>query len=133
MKALVDRIRAKIRGVRVIGATVTTSRGSSIPGYGGVDTDNRRHALNELVRKPGLFDGVIDFDGVTADPQTGELRAGVRAGLHDRRGGRQAAPEPRRIPGHGRRGGPARPGAAYPTATSPPARPAAPGGACRRA
>ena len=75
MKALVERIRAKLRGVRVVGATVTTSRGSSIQGYGTVDTDNRRHALNDLIRKPGLFDAVIDFDSATADPQTGELRA----------------------------------------------------------
>ena len=74
MKALVDRIRAKFRGVKVIGGTVTSSRGSTIPGYGTVDTDNRRHALNDAIRKPGLFDGVIDFDAATVDPQTGELR-----------------------------------------------------------
>ena len=74
MKALADRIRAKFKAARVIGATVTTSRGSPNPGYGTVDTDNRRHALNDLIRKPGLFDAVIDFDSVTTDPQTGELR-----------------------------------------------------------
>ncbi len=75
IKTIVDRVRAKLHGVRVVGATVTTSRGSSLQGYGTVDTDNRRHALNDLIRKPGLFDAVIDFDSVTADPQTGELRA----------------------------------------------------------
>ena len=74
MKALADRIRAKVKGVRILGATVTSSRGSPNPGYGTVDTDNRRHALNDLIRKPGLFDAVIDFDSVTVDPQTGELR-----------------------------------------------------------
>ncbi len=74
MKAIADRIRAKFKGVRLVGATVTTSRGSPNPGYGTVDTDNRRHALNDLIRKPGLFDAVIDFDSVTTDPQTGELR-----------------------------------------------------------
>ena len=74
MKAIADRIHAKFKGVRVVGATVTTSRGSPNPGYGTVDTDNRRHALNDLIRKPGLFDAVIDFDSVTTDPQTGELR-----------------------------------------------------------
>ena len=74
MKAITDRIRAKFKGVRVLGATVTTSRGSPNPGYGTVDTDSRRHALNELIRKPGLFDAVIDFDSVTIDPKTGELR-----------------------------------------------------------
>jgi lysophospholipase L1-like esterase len=71
---IVDRIRAKIKGVRVVGATVTTSRGSPNPGYGTVDTDNRRHQLNDIIRKPGLFDSIIDFDSVTVDPQTGELR-----------------------------------------------------------
>ena len=74
MKAIADRIHARFKGVRVVGATVTTSRGSPNPGYGTVDTDNRRHALNDLIRKPGLFDAVIDFDSVTTDPQTGELR-----------------------------------------------------------
>ena len=74
LRTLTDRIRAKFKGVRVVGASVTSSRGSPIPGYGTVDTDNRRHALNDLIRKPGLFDAVIDFDSVTVDPQTGELR-----------------------------------------------------------
>jgi lysophospholipase L1-like esterase len=74
MKAIVDRIRAKFKGVRVVGATLTSSRGSSNPGYGTVDTDNRRHALNDLIRKSDLFDAVIDFDAATIDQQTGELR-----------------------------------------------------------
>jgi lysophospholipase L1-like esterase len=74
MRDIVDRIRAKIKGVRVVGATLTTSRGSPNPGYGTVDTDNRRHQLNDMIRKPGLFDSIIDFDSVTVDPQTGELR-----------------------------------------------------------
>ena len=74
LKALTDRIRAKFKGVRVIGATLTSSRGSPLPGYGTVDTDSRRHTLNDLIRKPGLFDSVIDFDAATLDPQTGELR-----------------------------------------------------------
>ncbi|WP_158745582.1 GDSL-type esterase/lipase family protein [Acidisphaera sp. L21] len=75
VRAGVERIRAKIKGVRVFGATLTSSRASTAPGYGTADTDNRRHALNDLIRKPGLFDAVIDFDGVTVDRQTGELRA----------------------------------------------------------
>ena len=74
MKALADRIRAKFKGVRVVGATLTSSRGSPVPGYGTVDTDTRRHTLNDLIRKPGLFDAVIDFDSATVDTQTGELR-----------------------------------------------------------
>ena len=74
MRGVVDRIRAKLKGARVFGATLTSSRSSSLPGYGSVDTDNRRHALNDLIRKPGLFDAVVDFDAATLDPRTGELR-----------------------------------------------------------
>ena len=75
MQAVVDGLRNRIKGVKVIGATLTSSRGSPVPGYGTADTDQRRHALNDLIRKPGLFDAVIDFDAATVDPQTGELRA----------------------------------------------------------
>ena len=34
-----------------------------------------RKALNEFIRSAGIFDGVIDFDVVTLDPATGELKA----------------------------------------------------------
>lgn len=74
MTAGVDRIRKAVRGVKVIGATLTSSRGSALPGYGTVATDSRRHALNDLIRKPGLFDAVIDFDAATVDSATGALR-----------------------------------------------------------
>lgn len=74
IRGTVDRIRARIKGAKVFGATLTSSRGSSLAGYGSADTDNRRHALNELIHKPGLFDAVIDFDAATLDPRTGELR-----------------------------------------------------------
>jgi lysophospholipase L1-like esterase len=74
MRSVVERIRARIKGAKVFGATLTSSRSSSAPGYGSADTDRRRHALNDLIRKPGLFDDVIDFDAATLDPQTGELR-----------------------------------------------------------
>ena len=75
MAAAVAQIRARIKGVKVIGATLTSTRGSAVPGYGTVDADERRHALNALIVKPGLFDSVIDFDAATVDPQTGEPRA----------------------------------------------------------
>ena len=74
MRSVIDRIRAKIKGAKVMGGTLTSSRASNLPGYGSADTDNRRHALNDMIRKPGLFDAVIDFDAATVDPQTGELR-----------------------------------------------------------
>ncbi len=75
LRAAADRIRGKFKGVKVVGATLTSARGSSIPGYGTASTDTRRHQLNQLLSKPGLFDAVIDFDAATVDPQTGELRA----------------------------------------------------------
>ena len=34
-----------------------------------------RKALNEFIRKGGLFDGIADFDAATLDPQTGGMRA----------------------------------------------------------
>ena len=74
LRSIADRVRAKFKGVRVLGATLTSSRSSPLPGYGTVETDTKRHALNDAIRKPGLFDAVIDFDGATVDPQTGELR-----------------------------------------------------------
>ena len=74
MQAILERIRAHIKGVKIIGATLTSTRGSGAPGYGTVGTDDKRHALNELIHKPGLFDAVIDFDAATVDPHTGELR-----------------------------------------------------------
>jgi lysophospholipase L1-like esterase len=75
MHAALERIRARIKGVKIIGATLISTRGSAAPGYGTVATDDKRHALNDMIRKPGLFDAVIDFDAATVDPQTGELRA----------------------------------------------------------
>ena len=74
LHGLADRIRAKFKGVKLVGATLTSARGSPLPGVGSAEIDTRRHALNDMIRKAGLFDTVIDFDSVTVDPQTGELR-----------------------------------------------------------
>ena len=74
MEAGVGQMRARIKGVKVIGGTLTSTRGSAVPGYGTVDADDRRHALNAMIAKPGLFDAVTDFDAATVDLQTGELR-----------------------------------------------------------
>jgi lysophospholipase L1-like esterase len=74
MAAAISQIRDHIKGVKVFGGTLTSTRGSAVPGFGTVDADDRRHALNALIAKPGLFDAVIDFDAATVDRQTGELR-----------------------------------------------------------
>lgn len=59
--------RAHARGVKVIGATVMPFVGN---GYYHADAQNEadRQAVNAWIRKPGNFDGLIDFDRVTRDP-----------------------------------------------------------------
>jgi lysophospholipase L1-like esterase len=74
MKDGVSRLRAKWPGIRVIGATVTSALGSSSPAHGFPEQDAKRKALNDFIRTSGTFDGVIDFDKVTLDPQSGGLK-----------------------------------------------------------
>jgi len=62
--------RAHDRGVKVIGATVLPYKGA---GYYSEEGDAVRQAVNDWIREPGHFDGVIDFDramGDKADPKT---------------------------------------------------------------
>src|SRR6266436_4911710 len=75
MKEVVGRIRARQPQMRVIGATVVSALGSSNAAHGSSEQDDKRKALNEFIRTSGLFDGVIDFDKATLDPQTGGLKA----------------------------------------------------------
>ena len=74
MKEVVGLIRARAPGIRVIGATVVTALGSSSAAHGFPEQDAKRKALNEFIRTSGLFDGVVDFDKATLDPQTGGLK-----------------------------------------------------------
>ena len=74
MRDAVARMRARLPGVRVIGATVTSALGSTSPAHGFPEQDAKRKALNEFIRASGLFDAVLDFDRVTLDPETGGLR-----------------------------------------------------------
>ena len=75
MKAGVERIRARIPGVRVIGATLTSALGSSSAAHGFAEQDAKRKALNEFIRSAGVFDGVADFDRAVLDPDSGGMRA----------------------------------------------------------
>ena len=75
MREGVARIRAKLTGVKVIGATVTSALGSSNAAHGFELQDEKRKKLNDFIRGGGLFDGVADFDRATTDPQTGGLMA----------------------------------------------------------
>jgi lysophospholipase L1-like esterase len=74
MRDVVGRLRARLKDVRVVGATVTSAFGSSSPAHGFPEQDAKRKALNDFIRSAGLFDGVIDFDRATLDPQTGGLK-----------------------------------------------------------
>jgi lysophospholipase L1-like esterase len=75
MKEVVGRIRAKRPQLRVFGATVLTALRSSSAAHGFPEQDQKRRALNDFIRKSGVFDGVVDFDQVTLDAQTGGLKA----------------------------------------------------------
>ncbi|TNC12286.1 lysophospholipase [Methylobacterium terricola] len=74
MREGVARLRAGIPGVRVIGATLPSAKGSSSPAHGHPEQDEKRRGLNAFIRDSGVFDGVVDFDAATLDPATGGLR-----------------------------------------------------------
>jgi lysophospholipase L1-like esterase len=62
-KQLITRARA--RGVKIIGATLTPFWGAA---YYTEIGEAKRHALNEWIRTSKWYDGVIDFDRATRDP-----------------------------------------------------------------
>jgi lysophospholipase L1-like esterase len=74
MRDGVRRIREKIPGVRVVGATVVTALGSTSAAHGHPEQDQQRKRLNDFIRISGVFDAVVDFDKATLDPATGALR-----------------------------------------------------------
>ena len=75
MKDIVARVRAKVPGVRIFGATVTSALNSTNAAFVDPTINDKRKALNEFIRTSGTFDGVVDFDKATLDPATGELKA----------------------------------------------------------
>lgn len=74
MRDGIRRIREKIPGVRVVGATVVTALGSTSAAHGHPEQDESRRRLNDFIRTSGLFDAVVDFDNATLDPATGALK-----------------------------------------------------------
>ena len=74
MTDVVRRIRARIPGVRVIGATVISALRSTNAAAGSPEVDLARRELNTFIRSSGLFDAVADFDAATVDAPTGELK-----------------------------------------------------------
>jgi lysophospholipase L1-like esterase len=75
MREIVGRIRARLPGVHLTGATVVSALGSTGAAHGSAAEDEKRRTLNEFIRHSGLFDGVADFDQATLDAATGGLRA----------------------------------------------------------
>ena len=67
-------LRLKKAGISVIGATVTTALGSSSAAHGFQEQDEKRKLLNQFIKTSPLFNGVIDFDLMTLDSKTGEMR-----------------------------------------------------------
>jgi lysophospholipase L1-like esterase len=62
-KQLIERARA--RGLKVFGATLTPFEGAA---YFTAEGEAKRQALNQWIRTSGAYDAVIDFDQVTRDP-----------------------------------------------------------------
>ncbi len=74
MREIVARMRAKVPGIRVTGATLTSAVGNS-GNAGKPEVDARRRDLNQWIRGSGVFDAVADFDRATLDPDSGGMRA----------------------------------------------------------
>src|SRR5258707_2445781 len=75
MRDIAARLRARIPGVRVIGATLTSALNATNAAHGSKEQDDKRRALNAFIKSSGVFDGVADFDAATLDSSTGEMKA----------------------------------------------------------
>jgi lysophospholipase L1-like esterase len=62
-KQLIERARA--RGLKVYGATLTPFEGAA---YWTAEGEAKRAAVNEWIRTSKAYDAVVDFDAVTRDP-----------------------------------------------------------------
>ena len=66
--------RMKAKGIRVIGATLTSALHATNGTHGTDEVDARRRATNDFIRTSGVFDAVADFDAATLDTATGEIK-----------------------------------------------------------
>jgi lysophospholipase L1-like esterase len=74
-------VRARARGIKVIGATILPFAGSFYKPTAASEAD--RQALNAWIRQPGNFDSVIDFDALMRDPaQPDRMRPELDSGDH---------------------------------------------------
>ena len=70
--------RAKSRGVKIYGATLTPFGGA---GYFSEAGEAKRQAVNTWIRESGEYDGVIDFDQALRDPlEPTRMREDLHAG-----------------------------------------------------
>jgi lysophospholipase L1-like esterase len=60
--------RARARGVRIYGATLTPFGSSGLPGLFTPENEAKRQAVNRWIRTSGAFDGVVDFEAAVRDP-----------------------------------------------------------------
>jgi lysophospholipase L1-like esterase len=74
MREIAAHLRARIPGVRIIGATLTSALNATNAAHGSREQDDKRRALNSFIKTSGVFDAVADFDAATLDPSTGELK-----------------------------------------------------------
>lgn len=79
--------RAHGKGLRILGATLTpfedTFAGHPLFGYYDETKEAKRQAVNQWIRTSGAFDGVIDFDAATRDPNNPKhIRADFDSGDH---------------------------------------------------
>jgi lysophospholipase L1-like esterase len=97
MSAGVERLKAA--GINTIGATVGSALASTSAAHGFAEQDAKRQQLNTFIRRSPLFVGVIEFDPVTLDLKTGEMKpefvpesttGGPGDKLHPNRAGYQA-------------------------------------------
>ena len=70
--------RLKAKGIRVVGATLTSALHASNPTYGTDEVDARRKATNDFIRSAGVFDAIVDFDAATIDTASGEIKADMQ-------------------------------------------------------
>ena len=74
--------RTHAHGIRVFGATIMPFVGSAFY-HPGPEIEADRHAINAWIRTAGHFDGVVDFDKLTRDPEHPErLAAKYDSGDH---------------------------------------------------
>ncbi len=77
-KQLIERAHA--RGVAIFGATLTPFEGAN---YFTTEGERKRQAVNEWIRTGGAYDGVVDFDAATRDPNApGRFRVDFDSGDH---------------------------------------------------